>query len=325
MDDTELVSSIINNVDIVEYIGQYTELKQKGDNFFGLCMFHEEVTASFSVNPAAKKYYCFGCGCGGNVITFSAKINRISFDNAALRLASELNIDTVKKQKSPTVAILKQLAKDVRLPEVERQPLDPSELDKYTKATIRQWEAEGIPQFIINKYGVRIDVQSNRIVYPVYDNNGNLINIKGRTMFEDYKSMRIPKYINYYKVGTVDYLQGYYMKKHLISAANEIIIFEGIKSCMKADSYGYYNSVSCETHKLNPFQIKFLIGLRCDIVIAFDKDVDFKKILDNVSMLKRFANVFIVRDTKDLLEKKDSPVDKGKEIWEKLYYDKIRV
>ena len=144
-------------------------------------------------------------------------------------------------------------------------------------------------------------------------------------MYKDFKEMKIPKYINYYKVGDLDYLQGYYLQRYLIDSAGEIIIFEGIKSVMKADSFGYYNSVACETHKLNIYQIRFLIGLRCDVVIAFDKDVDYNKTLRNLKMLKRFVNVYVIRDKDGLLEGKDSPVDQGKEVWERLYQNKIRI
>lgn len=325
MQDTELVKEIIDKTDIVEYIGRYVDLKPKNNEYFGLCPFHNEDTPSFSVTPANKKYFCFGCGCGGTVITFTAKINKISYDSALNQMAKELNINRTAKIKSPTVAILRQLASDKSVKEVQHTVLSNSVMDQYVKANINPWIEEGIPQKIIDKYGVRIDAQSNRIVYPVYDNSGNLINVKGRTMYKDFKEMKIPKYINYYKVGDLDYLQGYYLKRYLIDSAGEIIIFEGIKSVMKADSFGYYNSVSCETHKLNIYQIRFLIGLRCDVVIAFDKDVDYNKTLRNLEMLKRFVNVYVIRDKDGLLEGKDSPVDQGKEVWERLYQNKIRI
>lgn len=325
MEDTELVNEIIDKVDIVEYIGQYVDLKPKNNEFFGLCPFHNEDTPSFSVSPAVKKYFCFGCGCGGTVITFAAKINKISYESAVNKLADELHLNHINKIKSPTVAILRQLAIDKSPKEVKHAILSESVMDRYAKADISPWIEEGIPQKIIDKYGVRLDVQGNRIVYPVYDNTGNLINVKGRTIYKNFKEMRIPKYINYFKVGDLDYFQGYHLKKHLIDSAGEIIIFEGIKSVMKADSFGYYNSVSCETHKLNNLQIRFLIGLRCNVVIAFDKDVDFNKIVKNLEMLNKFANVYVIRDKEGLLEYKDSPVDQGKEIWERLYQNKIRI
>ena len=200
-------------------------------------------------------------------------------------------------------------------------------MNKYIKANIVPWNEEGIPQKIIDKYGVRIDTSGNRIVYPVYDNDGNLINIKGRTLYQDYKSMKQTKYMNYYKVVELDYFQGYHMKKHIIADKGEIIIFEGIKSCMKLDSFGIYNSVSSETSKLSPYQIKILVGLHLNVVIAYDNDVDYKKIQKNVEMLKRFTNVYIIHDKDGLLgdkSEKNSPIDKGFEVWQYLYENKIR-
>ena len=96
---------------------------------------------------------------------------------------------------------------------------------------------------------------------------------------------------------------------------------------MKADSYGYENSVSMENHTLNKFQMKLLIGLQCDVVFALDKDIKLSEITDNkyVQALKRFTNIYVVIDKKNMLGEKDSPVDCGKEIWECLYKNKIKL
>ena len=326
--DTELVENIVNNIDICDYISNYIELKPKGDEYFGVCPFHNEDTASFSVTPARKMYFCFGCGAAGDVINFKAQYEDIPYSVAAKELAEQYSVSGFDKLKSETVAFLKETKSNrYNLPQVHHEILDKSVMDNFVKADIKEWIDEGIPQKIIDRYGVRMDVYKNRIVYPVYDNDGNLINVKGRTLYDSYKQMKISKYINYYKVGELDYFQGYSLKKNIIKDKGEIIIFEGIKSCMKLDSFGIYNSVSAETSRLNPYQIKFLVGLRCNVVIAFDNDVDYRKVVKNVDMLKRFTNVDIVYDKEGLLGDKCSklsPVDKGREIWETLYSKRIR-
>lgn len=326
MYNDDVDKEITDNVNILDYISRYVDFKMKNPNeYFGLCPFHREDTPSFSVSPNVKKFFCFGCGCGGDVISFVSKYNKISRQEASERLAHEYKINRVKKICSPTVSILKQLSTSKAITTAEHTVLNESVLNQFAKTDVKLWVDEGIPQKIIDKYGVRIDTNANRIVYPVYDNYGNLINIKGRTMFSNYKELKTPKYINYYKVGDLDYFQGYHLKQHIIQSVGEIVLFEGIKSCMKLDSYGIYNSVSCETHKINPHQIKALVGFRCDVVIAFDKDVAYEKIVKNVSMLSRFVNVYIVRDTEELLGPKDSPVDKGFEVWQKLYNNRVKV
>ena len=176
---------------------------------------------------------------------------------------------------------------------------------------------------MFERYEIKLDNKKNRIIYPVYSNDSQLINIKGRTLYDDYKTLKIPKYINYFKVGCMDYLQGLHLTREAIRQKNEVIIFEGIKSCMKAEGYGYHNVVSAETCRLTKEQIKLLISLKCNVVIAFDKDKSLSDFYDKgVKMLSRFTNVSYINDVGNLLgepDEKNAPVDKGKEVWEQLY------
>ena len=77
---------------MVEVVGQYTDLKKAGANFSGRCPFHEERTPSFSVNPAEKLYYCFGCGAGGNLIGFVMAKENMDFPEAVEYLADKYGI-----------------------------------------------------------------------------------------------------------------------------------------------------------------------------------------------------------------------------------------
>ena len=109
----------------------------------------------------------------------------------------------------------------------------------------------------------------------------------------------------------------------------EAIIFEGIKSVMKADAWGYHNCISAETSMVNDAQARVLVqmGIR-SAVIAFDNDVPKQELLVSADKLRRYMNVFIVEDKNGLLGDKSeklAPVDKGKEIWEQLYKEKQRV
>ena len=75
----EIIEEVKQSNDIVEVISQYVHLKRSGRNFFGLCPFHNEKSPSFSVSPDKQIFHCFGCGVGGNVITFIGKIEGIGF------------------------------------------------------------------------------------------------------------------------------------------------------------------------------------------------------------------------------------------------------
>ena len=179
-------------------------------------------------------------------------------------------------------------------------------------------------------FGVRIDDIGNRIVYPVYDIEGNLINVKGRTRYENYKAMKIAKYINYYTVGVMDYFQGLETTLPYIQEENEVIIFESVKSVMKAYGWGYKNCVSAEKHTLTPEQIDLLIKLRVNVVLAYDSDVNYFKdeVREDIDKLRRVTNVYIIEDKQKLLggaKTKNAPVDCGLDIWEELYSDKRKV
>lgn len=95
-----LVDEILSSTDIVSVINDYVPLTRRGANFLGLCPFHKEKTPSFTVSPDKQIYKCFGCGEGGNVITFISKIENLDFKETLEVLAERANIDTERfKQK----------------------------------------------------------------------------------------------------------------------------------------------------------------------------------------------------------------------------------
>ncbi len=90
--DDNKIEEIKNRVDIVELASEYLTLKKAGRNFVGLCPFHQEKTPSFTVNREKQIFYCFGCGQGGNAITFLMKISGKSFPEAIKDLAQKTSV-----------------------------------------------------------------------------------------------------------------------------------------------------------------------------------------------------------------------------------------
>jgi DNA primase len=88
----ELIEEIQKSVDIVDVIGEYVQLRKQGRNYFGLCPFHGENTPSFSVSPEKQIFHCFGCGTGGNVISFLMQIEGYTFLEAVTNLAEKADI-----------------------------------------------------------------------------------------------------------------------------------------------------------------------------------------------------------------------------------------
>ncbi|KEF38154.1 DNA primase, catalytic core [Schinkia azotoformans MEV2011] len=98
----ETIEEIRNKVDIVDVISEYIQLKKQGRNYFGLCPFHGEKTPSFSVSADKQIYHCFGCGAGGNVFSFLMNIENCSFMEAAATLAEKVHINLpIQNEVSP--------------------------------------------------------------------------------------------------------------------------------------------------------------------------------------------------------------------------------
>ncbi len=91
--DSEIIEKVRNANDIVDVIGRHVRLTKKGANYFGLCPFHGEKTASFSVNQRKQFFHCFGCGVGGSVIDFLMQYDNLSFQEAVRQLADNAHIE----------------------------------------------------------------------------------------------------------------------------------------------------------------------------------------------------------------------------------------
>jgi len=94
----ELFEQVKEHYDIVEVVSSYVKLKKVGRNYVGLCPFHSEKTPSFTVSPEKQIFKCFGCGAGGDVITFYMKIKGLSFKEALLELAEKAGIEVDLKE-----------------------------------------------------------------------------------------------------------------------------------------------------------------------------------------------------------------------------------
>ena len=97
----EKIEEVRSRSDIVEIIGGYVKLKRSGGGYVGLCPFHNEKTPSFSVNPARQMYKCFGCGVGGNVITFLMEYENFTFPEAIRHLAERAGIKLPEEEFTP--------------------------------------------------------------------------------------------------------------------------------------------------------------------------------------------------------------------------------
>lgn len=330
--DGEMLKEIDDHADLISYVSQNYELQKHGDNLWLNCPKHCDKTPSLAFNIKDGFYHCFSCGRSGRMIWWLHDYEGLPFDEAVEKAAKLANVELRTLCPSESLIFLKKVQKCFQNKK-EKKPhtiINPAEYKKYKELPIPEWEEEGISTDVMKHFGIRVDERQNRIVYPVYDIDGNLINVKGRTRYPNYKELKLPKYINYYKVGCLDYFQCLNQNLTYIKEKNEIIIFESIKSVMKAYGWGYKNCVSAETHSMSSEQINLLLQLRVNIVIAWDSDVSKTDpdVADNLNRLKRFTNVYYISDPQKLLggkETKNAPVDCGQEVWETLYEYKRKV
>ena len=328
--DDETLQAINDNADLLAYASQTLELEKRGDNYFATCPNHTDLTPSLCFNAESNSFHCFSCGCSGKMIGYLIQYEGLDFDEAVEKASKLADIDLSTMCKSETISFLKKwkARKHLKKEKYQHEIFSEDLLSTFPKGNPKEWLDEGISRKTLDVFGVRTDPKSNRIIYPVYDINHNLINIKGRTRYKEYKMLKLPKYINYYKVGVMDYFQCLDKTKKYVKEKNEIIIFESIKSVMKAYDWGYKNCVSAEKHTLTDEQIDLLIKLRVNVVLAYDSDIDYWKeneVKENINKLKRITNVYIIEDKDNLLggkSAKNAPADCGKEIWEKLYNNK---
>ena len=223
----ELIDEIRNKNDIVDVISQYVTLKRSGRNFFGLCPFHNEKSPSFSVSPDKQIFHCFGCGVGGNVITFISKIEGIGFKEAIENLAERANIslpvntsqedNKLEELKSKVYKVnsftanyyhkrLYEPRSKIGQEYVKKRKLTNETLEAYNLGFSGNFDElyqvlrkegfndeEILESGLVNKNenGKYIDRYRNRLMIPIFDERNRVIAFGGRVL-DDSK----PKYIN---------------------------------------------------------------------------------------------------------------------------------
>ena len=316
------LQDIIDSVKIEEYIKQYIDLHEQNGELFGLSPFTEEKTPSFSVTPNTNLFFDFSSNYGGNIINFIEKYHKCGFKDALRILKEYANIkdDYVDARLATTKIIKKYKQTKPQKEDIFRKilPADVMNQYEYDISKFQGWIDEGIKPEVLKQYQVMYDPFSNRIVFPIRDLNGNIISIKGRTLDPDYKEKKLAKYIYFHRIDNVDFLFGYYRHISEIQNKKEIILFEGEKSVMISEAWGIKNTCAIMTSHLNPAQIPILIKLGVRVVFALDKEIDLRKD-DNIKKLCRFVKVEYINDVDNLIEDKMSPVDKGREVWNRLY------
>ena len=158
------IDYIFENIDIVSLVSEYIKLEKRGQNYLGLCPFHNEKTPSFTVSPDKKIAHCFGCGKGGNIFQFISLIENITYNQAIVKLGTRLGLNLESNER-------KEVSYDLNN-ELDSMYYGHLLLaDYYNYILLNTKEAEGALKYLLDR-GLSIDVITYfNLGYAPRDNN----------------------------------------------------------------------------------------------------------------------------------------------------------
>ena len=300
------IQELQDKVDIESVISSSISLKRRGKNLVGLCPFHNEKTPSFTVYPESNSFYCFGCGAGGDVISFVRRMENLDYIEAVKAVAQMAGVsmpedgydDTLSKQRLRLLNANREAARFYH--ECLMKPENRSALDYFLK--------RGLDMSIIRRFGLGYapndwrelinhlkskgfteqelvhanlarrsekngranyyDNFRNRVMFPIIDLRGNVIAFGGRVM-DDSK----PKYIN-----TSDTLV--YKKSNGVFGLNlaknandnKLILVEGYMDVIALHQAGFTNAIACLGTAFTNEQANLLSRYADEVIICYDND-----------------------------------------------------
>jgi len=302
-----VIDEVLTRADIESVVGRYVLLKRSGGNLWGLCPFHSEKTPSFSVNPAKGIYKCFGCGKGGNAISFIMEIEHLNYPEAIRHLGALYGVeipetassgnDISKDEKNRVYDILKEAARfyyksfndpDIGKPAREyaaKRGLSKQTLDNFGigyspiawNALYDYLKGKGYKDAELLNSGIfkksektdkPFDLFRGRLMFPIFDSFGKIIAFGGRALGDEK-----PKYIN-----SPDSLV--YDKRNHLYAMNfarkeqskQLIVVEGYMDAIAMHVAGFKNTVAALGTSFTDNQLKLCSRYAEEVVFFFDAD-----------------------------------------------------
>ncbi len=304
----DIVESLRQQADIVEIVAGYVTLKKQGQNYTGLCPFHQEKTPSFVVSPAKQIFHCFGCGKGGNVFTFLMEQEGLTFQEVAEKLAGRYGIALPEKDSTP--AQKEQDARMKKLRQINQWAMELYEQALKSKTggpgreyfsrrglteeTLKQfhlgyapeqWDfltkeltAKGVSEqellllglSVTSSRGGLVDKFRGRVMFPILDERDQVIGFGGRIIGEGQ-----PKYLNSQETPLFHKGKGLYglsLAKNAIRQQDQAIIMEGYMDVIAAHQHGVANAVASLGTSLTVEQAKLLTRYTYRTLICYDGD-----------------------------------------------------
>ncbi len=300
------INKIKEEADIVQVIGEFVKLEKKGNNYKGLCPFHQDNNPSLTVSPTKKIYTCFSCGAKGNIFTFLQNYHNISFVEA-VKFAGEkcgidVNIDSYHnlnqnyekfynllqtatnfyefflKNSAEGKEAREYLHKRKLNDEIIKRfriGLAPKDNDLLYKSLLNEkyQPLDMIEAGVVRSYkDSYFDIFRNRIVFPLEDINGHIVGFSGRIYS---KKSDEPKYLNssenkIFKKGNL--LFNFFRNINDIRLKDKVYVFEGFMDVIAASRAGINNAVATMGTALTNEQIRALSKVTKNVVICYDGD-----------------------------------------------------
>ena len=289
---------IRNKIDIVEIISNYVPLTQRGKNYFGVCPFHDDHSPSMSVSKEKQIYTCFSCGATGNVFTFVSNYEHINFYDAVKILGNKIgyNLGTsiINKNKEDKSLEVYDLACKFYQNNLNtmlgKNAIEYLEKRKIDKETIKKFKIglsiakTSVTDYLLNKQfslkelislGISndngTDLFINRIMFPLYDLQGNVVAFSGRI----YNTKDSSKYVNtketkIFKKGNL--LYNYHQAKDVLKKSESIIVMEGFMDVIRASTIGINNCVATMGTAFTKQHANLLRKMTDNIILCFDGD-----------------------------------------------------
>ncbi len=292
----EFIHQLIERSDVVEILRPYVKLEKKGNNWFGLCPFHNEKTPSFSVNPDKGYYHCFGCGQHGNALDYMVHLNGGDFVLGVESLASLMSMPVPRTKQAYQVhdpsALLKKVSQHwaglleknkETLAYLQKRGVNPDTIKRFSLGyASNQWTdvadllATSDKKLLVDiglvreKDGRLYDYFRHRLMVPIIDQRQRVVGFGGRCL-----DKTEPKYLNspdsiYFSKRRI--LFGMPQAMEAARANNRLIICEGYMDVIMLSQHGYAESVATMGTAATPEQMKKAIQLVNNIVFAYDGD-----------------------------------------------------
>lgn len=308
----EMIEQIRSANDVVDVISEYVQLTKRGRNWFGLCPFHGEQTPSFSVTQDKQIFHCFGCGAGGNAITFVMDIEQIPFQEAVSKLGARVGIEL---EVEPSTISLEPVSKE----ESHMKEAHTFAMDYYHHLLLNTEEGEqallyleerGFSKALIEQYGIGwalpgwdslttllarkgfdlaemekcgliirkenkdeyFDRFRERIMFPIKNEFGHVIGFSGRVLKKDSQDA---KYMNSPESPIFQKSKILYnldVARPIIRKKRKVIVMEGFMDVMAAAKAGITNTVGTMGTSLTQQHVSKLKRLTDSVIICYDGD-----------------------------------------------------